>query len=134
MIDRARAGVDVRLLLPGEHTDAKPIQWASHSYFEELLAAGVRIYEYRPTFMHAKHVVVDSAWVVVGSANMDVQSKELNEENVLGILDAPFAAQVERSFFADLERSNEIRLEDWRKRGWGQRILERVSVLLEEQF
>jgi cardiolipin synthase len=134
VIDRARAGVDVRLLLPGEHTDAKPIQWASHSYFEELLAAGVRIYEYRPTFMHAKHVVVDGAWVVVGSANMDVRSKELNEENVLGILDAPLAAQVERSFFADIERSNEIRLEDWRKRGWGQRILERVSVLLEEQF
>jgi cardiolipin synthase len=134
VIDRARAGVDVRLLLPGEHTDAKPIQWASHSYFEELLAAGVRIYEYRPTFMHAKHVVVDGAWVVVGSANMDVRSKELNEENVLGILDAPLAAQVERSFFDDLERSSEIRLEDWRRRGWRRRVLERVSVLLEEQF
>jgi cardiolipin synthase len=121
-------------LLPGEHTDAKPIQWASHSYFEELLAAGVRIYEYRPTFMHAKHVVVDGAWVVVGSANMDVRSKELNEENVLGILNAPLAAQVERAFFADLERSSEIRLEDWRRRGWGRRVLERVAVLFEEQF
>ena len=81
--DRARAGVDVRILLPDEHTDAKPIRLTSHSYFEELLAAEVKIYEYQPTMMHTKGVVVDGAWSVVGSANMDVRSKELNNENVL---------------------------------------------------
>ena len=75
--ERARAGVDVRILLPDEHTDAKPIRLTSHSYFEELLAAGVKIYEYQPTMMHTKGVVVDGV-VVVGSANMDVRSKELN--------------------------------------------------------
>jgi hypothetical protein len=60
--DRARAGVDVRILLPDEHTDAKPIRLTSHSYFEELLAAGVKIYEYQPTMMHTKGVVVDGPW------------------------------------------------------------------------
>ena len=95
---RARAGVDVRILLPNEHTDAKPIRWASHSYYSELLDAGVKIYEYQPAMMHNKLVVVDSTWAIVGSANMDIRSKELNEENVLGILEPEFAEQVERSF------------------------------------
>ena len=71
--DRARAGVDVRILLPDEHTDAKPIRLTSHSYFDELLAAGVKVYEYQPTMMHTKGVVVDGAWSIVGSANMDVR-------------------------------------------------------------
>jgi phosphatidylserine/phosphatidylglycerophosphate/cardiolipin synthase-like enzyme len=94
---RARAGVDVRLLLPNELTDARPIRYASHSYYAELLAAGVRVFEYQPSMMHAKTVVVDGLWAVVGSANMDIRSKELNEENVMGILERDFAVELERS-------------------------------------
>jgi cardiolipin synthase A/B len=134
VVERARAGVDVRLLLPGEHTDAKPIRWASHGYYDELLSAGVRIYEYAPTFMHAKLLVVDGRWAVVGSANMDVRSKELNEENALGVLDGRLAGEIERSFLADLERSREIRLEQWRERGLWRRALERVASVFAEQF
>jgi cardiolipin synthase len=132
--ERARAGVDVRLLLPGEHTDAEPIRWASHHYYEDLLEAGVRIYEFQPTFMHAKLLVVDGRWTVVGSANMDIRSKELNEENVLGILDPGLAAAIEASFLADLERASEFELERWRRRRWTHRFLERLSVLFAEQF
>jgi cardiolipin synthase len=132
--ERARAGVDVRLLLPGEHTDAKPIRWASHHYYEELLEAGVRIYEFQPTFMHAKLLVVDGQWTVVGSANMDIRSKELNEENVLGIVDPALAGAVERTFLADLARSREIRLDEWRRRGAVARAFERLGVLFAEQF
>jgi cardiolipin synthase len=132
--DRARAGVDVRLLLPGEQTDAEPIRWASHHYYEELLAAGVRIYEFQPTFMHAKLLVVDGRWTVVGSANMDIRSKELNEENVLGILDPALARAVERTFLADLARSVEIRADRWRRRGMAARAFERLGVLFAEQF
>jgi cardiolipin synthase A/B len=131
---RARAGVDVRLLLPNEHTDAVPIRWASHSYYTELLMAGVRIFEYQPTMMHSKTVVVDGEWSVVGSANMDIRSKELNEENVLGISDPEFAVQLERSFEADLAQAREIELAAWRRRGVGPRILERLSVLFAEQY
>jgi cardiolipin synthase A/B len=131
---RAQAGVDVRILIPNELTDAKPIRWASHSYYDELLAAGVRIFEYQPAMMHNKTVTVDGQWSVVGSANMDVRSKELNEENVLGVLDRDLAGQLEASFTADLERCREIDRAAWRRRGIGARILERVSVLFAEQY
>jgi cardiolipin synthase A/B len=115
---RALAGVDVRVLLPNEHTDAKPIRFASHSYYQELLEV----------------VVVDGSWAILGSANMDVRSKELNEENVLGIMQKEFGAQVEASFERDLEQSVEIKREEWRRRGYGRRILERFFVLFAEQY
>ena len=131
---RARAGVDVRILLPNEHTDAAPIRLAAHSYYQELLDAGVRIFEFQPTFIHAKHVVVDGLWSVVGSANLDIRSKELNQENVLGVLDGTFAGQLEDAFTSDLERSREITSAEWKRRGIGSRILERLSVLFAEQY
>ncbi|CAN5877797.1 phospholipase D-like domain-containing protein [soil metagenome] len=132
--NRARAGVDVRILLPNQHTDAAVVRYAGHKYFEELLAAGVKIYEYQPTMMHAKQMVVDGAWSVVGSANLDVRSKELNQENVLGVLDDQFARQLEATFLADLRQAREIRLDTWRRRGYWARIREDFSVVFEEQF
>jgi cardiolipin synthase len=131
---RAQEGVDVRILIPGKHTDAKPIRAASHSYYDDLLSAGVRIFEYQPTMFHMKSLVVDGRWSVVGSANMDIRSKELNQENVLGILDEGFARQVEETFLADLKRAAEIRLEDWRRRGVGARVKERAAALFAEQY
>ena len=131
---RARAGVDVRILLPNEHTDAKPIRLTSHHYYEELLAAGVRIYEYLPTMMHAKGMVVDGKWSVVGSANMDIRSHELNQENVVGVLDAGFGAQMEEAFRQDLTRAQEIQPEQWRRRGLVERLLERAAALFAEQY
>ena len=131
---RARAGVDVRLLLPDEHTDAKLIRLTSHHYYEDLLEAGVKIYEYQPTMVHVKTLVADGIWSVVGSANMDVRSIELNVENVLGILDPGFARSLEAAFQADLQQSQQIRLEEWRRRGPWARIKERLASLLAEQY
>jgi cardiolipin synthase len=133
--ERARHGVDVRILVPSvDMTDAKTIAWAGQGYFEDLLAAGVRIYEYQPTMMHAKTVVADGVWSIVGSANMDVRSDELNQENVLGIQDAGFAAQVEQSFLYDLTKSREVKLDQWRRRGWWPRFREQAAQVFEEQF
>ncbi len=134
VIDRAKQGVDVRILLPGENTDAKPIRQTSHSYYQELMEAGVKIYEYQPTMMHAKTVVVDGLFSVVGSSNMDVRSKELNQENVLGILDKGFAAELERSYLEDLKSAKQIDLEEWKKRGPVKRFTERLSSMLAEQY
>jgi cardiolipin synthase len=131
---RARAGVDVRILLPNSLTDAVPIRLASHSYFEELLSAGVRIYEYQPAMMHAKSVVVDAQWSVVGSANMDIRSKELNQENVLGILDHGFGRQLHDTFLADLARAREVTLPEWKHRSVWEHVKERVSVAFAEQY
>ena len=134
VVERAKQGVDVRILLPGDKTDAKPIRQTSHKYYEQLLEAGVKIYEYQPTMMHAKTVVVDGKFSVVGSSNMDVRSKELNMENVLGILDVGFARQLEETFLNDLKSAREINLEEWRKRGAMKKLTETLSSLLAEQY
>jgi cardiolipin synthase len=84
--------------------------------------------------IHTKAVVADGMWSVVGSANMDIRSRELNEENVMGVFDETFGAKLERTFEGDLQRSREIRLEEWRRRGPGARLLERMAALLEEQY
>jgi cardiolipin synthase A/B len=132
--ERARSGVDVRVLLPNEHIDVKLIRWASQGYYEELLEAGVRIFEYQPTMIHQKLLVADGVWSLVGSVNMDVRSKELNQENALGILDRGFAAEIEETFFRDLENAVEIDLERWRRRAAYRRVVERFFRLFEEQF
>ena len=134
LLDRAAAGVDVRILLPSDHIDLKPIRYASHSYYDILLAGGVRLFEYQPTMIHQKMLVADGVWSIVGSVNMDVRSKELNQENALCILDDDFADEVERTFLDDLARSREILLSEWRSRPWIRRVPERFFRLFEEQF
>jgi cardiolipin synthase A/B len=134
VVQRSKQGVDVRVLVPGNHTDAVPVQAAGQSYYEELLRAGVRIFEFEPAMMHAKTVVIDSAWSIVGSANMDERSMELNEENVLGIADQAFARSIEEGLLSDYGRSREIKLEEWQKRSVVRKAFERVAKALIEQY
>jgi cardiolipin synthase len=131
---RARKGVDVRILMPNEQTDARLIRLTSHSYYTQLLEAGVRIYEYQPTMMHGKSVVVDGVWTVVGSANLDVRSEELNEENVLGIWNPEFALRMEETFLGDLQYAREIRLDEWRRRGHWESFKEWLASRPAEQY
>ena len=134
VIERARAGVDVRILVPGNHTDAVPVQYTGRGFYEELLDAGVRIFEYQGSMMHAKTVVVDDAWVLVGSANMDERSMEINEENLLGIGESEFARSAAEGMEKDFTRSREIELEAWRRRPLHQRVLEKAAKVLIEQY
>jgi cardiolipin synthase len=132
--ERARAGVDVRILVPGKHTDAKPVQYAGRGFYEELLEAGVRIFEFEPAMMHAKTVVVDDAWALVGSANMDERSMEINEENLLGIAEPAFARTAAEGLEEDIGRAREIELEVFRRRPLYKRVLERAARILIEQY
>lgn len=134
VMERARQGVDVCILVPGNHTDAVPVQLAGRSYYEELLTAGVRVFEFRPAMMHAKTVVVDDCWSIVGSANLDERSMELNEENVVGVADAGFARAISEGIQYDITRSREVRLDEWRRRPVWQRGLERLAKALIEQY
>ncbi|MBA3258602.1 MAG: cardiolipin synthase B [Gemmatimonadales bacterium] len=134
VMDRARAGVDVRILVPGDQTDAIPVQAAGRSFYEELLSAGVRIFEFQPAMMHAKTVLADDTWAIVGSANMDERSMEINEENVLGIADEDFARAIAQGNESDFTRSKEITLDEWRRRPVWQRGLEKVAKVLIEQY
>jgi cardiolipin synthase len=134
VVDRARNGVDVRILVPGNHTDAVPVQLAGRSYYQELLEAGVRIYEFQPSMMHAKTIVADDIWSVVGSANMDERSMELNEENILGVAHESLARSIAGGLEADFKRSKEVSLEQVRRRPPWQRALEAVAKVLIEQY
>jgi cardiolipin synthase A/B len=131
---RAQQGVDVRLLLPNRYTDAKIVRWASHVYYGELLRAGARIYEYQPTMIHSKTVVVDDIWSIVGSANIDIRSKELNQESVICMRDSDFGRQLVETFHRDLDEAKEIRLRDWMRRSLGARLLARCCALFVEQL
>jgi cardiolipin synthase len=134
LIDKARAGLDVTLLLPGEHTDERSVRWAGQRIYDDLLAAGVKIYEYQPTFTHAKLMVEDAKWSVIGSANWDNRSRKLNDEIIVGMSDGAFASQLEDIFRSDLSRSRRVTLEDWRKRGPSQRVLEYLSQAFVQQY
>jgi cardiolipin synthase len=124
--DAARRGVDTRLLTVSEETDVKSTWYAGRARYEELLRAGVRIFEYKPVMMHAKTLTVDGHWAAVGSMNADNRSLSLNEETVLMMLDGGAARTLERQFLEDLEYAKEIRLEEFRRRGRWARIKESV--------
>jgi len=124
--DAARRGVDVRLLLPGEKIDAAPVRLAAQRHYEELLRGGVRIFEYQPTMLHSKSIVVDGVWSVVGSANMNVRSRELDHEYVVAVSNRGFARKLEDLFTQDLARAREVRYEEWARRGLWQKLKERL--------
>jgi cardiolipin synthase len=122
--DAARRGVDVRVLVPGPRTDIPSIRWAGRGYYDELLADGVRIFEYQPTMIHAKTMVIDGVWSTVGSLNLDNRSLRLNDESALLVLDPGVGAVLDSLFLADLEQALEVTRERHRARPWWQRIVE----------
>lgn len=116
-LERAAArGCDVRLLLPGP-TDVPVVRHAGHARFRRLLASGLRIWEYQPSILHAKTLVVDGALSFVGSANLDVRSWRINGECGLLAWDEKLAESLEEAFRIDLESSVEISAESWGRRG-----------------
>jgi cardiolipin synthase len=131
MVER---GVDVHLMVPGEHTDSPFVRLAGCSLYEALLEAGVRVYEFQPTLLHQKIVVIDRIWSHVGSTNFDARSLALNEEVGVGILDAATAAELSADFERDLRHCRELDLSQWRRRPVYQRALEQFAYLLHEQL
>lgn len=117
----AQRGVDVRLLLPGI-SDIPLVRHAGHGYFAQLLASGVRIFEYQPAILHAKTLVADDYVTVVGSSNLDFRSFHFNAECNVLILDDEVAQTTARAFVHDLARSDEIQLDQWRKRSVAHRF------------
>lgn len=110
-------GADVRLLLPGEHTDHPAVRHASRRYYNYLLGRGVRIYEYQPRFLHAKIILCDD-WISTGSSNIDRWNLRWNLEANQEIDDESFTRQIEALFLEDFIQSREILLDEWRKRAW----------------
>ena len=129
----ARRGVPVVVLTPGRWNNHPITRLASRRRYGELLAAGVAIHEYQPAMIHAKVMIVDRLWSIVGSTNFDNRSFGLNDEVNLAALDRGLAARLEQDFDADLAASRAITPEEWRRRSWGERALALGARLLERQ-
>jgi len=130
----ARRGLDVRLLVPNDYQDSRLVRYAGQTWYRELLEAGVRVYEYQPTMMHVKAVTVDREWAIVGSANFDSRSFEINFEIAVAVFDAPFVAKLDASFEEDLHRAREITLEDVEDRSLLERARDQMARMLREQL
>jgi cardiolipin synthase len=116
LAEARKRGVRVRMLTEGDITDAKPVKFAGRADYETFLAQGIEVYEYQPTMMHTKAIVVDGIISITGSANFDNRSLELNDEMNVVAADRQLAATLTSHFEEDLRRSKKIDLEQWRSR------------------
>ncbi|HKY01166.1 MAG TPA: phospholipase D-like domain-containing protein [Burkholderiales bacterium] len=119
----AQRGVDVTLMLPGLSDFWAPL-YAGRSYYDDLLEAGITIYERPDALLHAKTAVIDSAWSSVGSTNLDWRSLVHNYEADIVVYGDEFGARMEDLFASDVRVSQRITLEAWRDRGVGSRFKE----------
>lgn len=112
----ARRGVDVRVLVGGPSTDVAITRLAARHRYDDLLCAGVRVYEYTPSTLHSKTFVVDGCWSSIGTMNFDNRSLALNDESTLMVLDNAFGEQMNEIFAEDLRHASEIDLPTFRRR------------------
>jgi cardiolipin synthase len=134
LVHAAGRGVDVRVLVPGKHIDIPIVRMASQFHYGELLDGGVRMYEYQPTMMHNKVMVVDGIWTTIGSINFVNRSMRKNAEANVAIYDRGFAEIVEKTILADLEKSELFTKKMWKKRGLLSRLGETVFWLFSENY
>ncbi len=130
LIGAAKRGVDVKLVLPGV-SDHGLVMHAGRSFYEPLLANGVKIYQLQVAVLHAKTAVIDGTWSTVGSANIDRRSFLHNYELNVVVLDPAFGRDMESAFDEDLRDSRQITLEEWRRRPISDRIKEFAARLTE---
>ena len=127
LVEAAERDVRLRILVPGSHIDKEIVRTAGRAAYDELLGAGIEIYEYCPTMLHAKTLVVDGTWSCVGSVNFDNRSFQLHDEVTLGVQSERFAGRLHEVFERDLELSERIEPEAWAERPVTQRARERVT-------
>jgi cardiolipin synthase len=130
LTDAARRGVDVRLVLPAV-SDSGLVFYAGRSYYSGMIDAGVKVFEFQQSVLHAKTAVIDGAWSTVGSANLDVRSFLHNTEVNVVILGEEFGKQMENAFQEDLRNSVEVTKDTWEERGWFERMKENAARMFE---
>jgi cardiolipin synthase len=123
----AQRGVDVELLLPGPHADKRVCQLASEAAYARLVAAGIKVWNFQPSMMHAKVMTVDGYAAVVGSSNFNRRSLDHDEEVVLIALDTDLTATLDAHLDEDVRRSELIDLSRWEDRGVPQRVYEKAT-------
>ena len=127
-------GVRVRIVLPGQHIDSETVRIASKREWGELLLGGVEIYEYQPTMLHNKLLIVDREMVSVGSTNFDIRSFRLNDEASLNVYDRDFAAHMTQVFEQDLKPTKRYTYELWKQRPLKDKLAEKFILPIKSQL
>ncbi|MDQ6725419.1 MAG: phospholipase D-like domain-containing protein [Actinomycetota bacterium] len=130
----ARRGVDVRVLVNGRQVDKEVARQAGRRSYDALLAAGVRIFEYDRTMLHAKVLLVDDRWANVGSGNFDSRSFDLDLEVNVVLQDPGLVDQLSAHFLEDMESSTEMELETWRTRPRRSRVAEYATEVVRQSL
>jgi cardiolipin synthase len=133
LIRTASRGASIEVIVPGQHTDQRWVRLASRRMFGELLEAGVRIFEYEGGMTHVKMLVVDDLWAAIGTTNLDNRSFEHNDEVNVGVRDERVAARLMRDYAADRADSDEVLLDEWKRRPIWEKLLGTVAWILERQ-
>ena len=133
MVKAVKRGVEVQIVVPGTHADHAMTRSSSRRLYGDLLEAGAKIFEYRPSMIHAKTLVVDGVWAVVGSTNFDSRSFRINDEVNLAVMDPDFASRIDADFQKDKSESGEISFEQWKNRPHIERAQEWFGRVLERQ-
>ena len=130
LTDAARRGVQVQLILTSV-SDNSVVHQASQSYYQDLLRAGIQVFQMKSSILHAKTAVIDGAWSTVGSTNIDMRSFLFNQEVNVIVLGDGFGREMEDAFTEDLKNSTEVLRQDWERRPKGDRIKEWAARALE---
>jgi cardiolipin synthase len=133
LIDAARRGVAVRVMVSGMRNDNWLARVNGIALYGALLEAGIVVHEYDRSMLHHKVMVVDGVWMTIGTTNFDSRSFAHNEESNLSVFDAGIAKAFAAQFEADLGACREVTLDAWRRRGWLQRASELVARFFEDQ-
>jgi cardiolipin synthase A/B len=133
LIRARKRGVDVKIVTPGAKSDHMLTRSSSRRSYGSLLRAGIRIFEYQPAMIHAKILMVDGCWGVVGSTNFDNRSFGINDEVNLAAFSREFTQRLEQDFSRDIANSREITLDAWRKRPFFERGPELLGWITERQ-
>ena len=134
LVKAVQRQVDVRLLLPGPNNDQPLTKSAGRSAYGKMLEGGVKIFEYQPTMIHEKSMVIDGLFSMFGSSNLDARSSEINEELDAVVYDQNFGREMESVFEKDLAQSREYTLEDFKKRTLWERVTEWLMIPFRSQF
>ncbi|MFY9552924.1 MAG: phospholipase D-like domain-containing protein [Thermoanaerobaculia bacterium] len=134
LVNAVKRGVDVQVMVPGRHIDLPMVRSASWLHYGDLLEGGVRIWEYVPTMLHNKTMVVDGHYCTIGSINFDARSMSRNAEESMAFYNRDFAVEMEAMFQRDRARCEEITYAKWKHRGLPKRLSEFVFFLFEPYY
>ncbi|OYW28195.1 MAG: hypothetical protein B7Z47_06030, partial [Chthoniobacter sp. 12-60-6] len=134
LTEAVKRGVEVRLLLPGKHNDQPWTKAAGRGEYGDLLKGGVKLFEYTPTMIHSKTMVIDGMFSVIGTSNLDSRSAAINEEIDVTVYDENFGSQMDAIFAQDLEKARPYTQKDFKQRSLWERFTEWIIIPFHSQM